>query len=92
VTELLISRAAMLEEYFMLKITPHGDLTTLPIILRGWAPNLDGLPGFLLHLATKVRTMGPLPILFFFFFFCPPSDVVVPPLICNSIFLPLLFS
>ncbi|CAG8497082.1 7562_t:CDS:10 [Diversispora eburnea] len=53
-TNTLISRRNMLLEYFSLTINESGELITLPLILKGYAPNLDKLPTFLLRLGTEV--------------------------------------
>jgi DNA mismatch repair protein MLH1 len=44
----------MLDEYFSLSFTETGDVDSLPMILKGYTPNLDRLPHFLLCLATRV--------------------------------------
>lgn len=44
----------MIDEYFSLSITPAGALEALPLLLKGYTPNLDRLPHFLLCLATRV--------------------------------------
>ncbi|CAI2167704.1 19939_t:CDS:10 [Funneliformis geosporum] len=36
------------------EIAQNGELTTLPLMLKGYAPNLDKLPTFLLRLGTEV--------------------------------------
>jgi len=54
-TELLTSRSEMLDEYFGLKIDDQGRLCALPSVIDGYIPNLDGLPIFLLRLATEVN-------------------------------------
>ena len=36
-------------------ITENGELATLPLMLKGYAPNLDKLPTFLLRLGTEVN-------------------------------------
>jgi len=45
----------MLLEYFSTTITENGELATLPLMLKGYAPNLDKLPTFLLRLGTEVN-------------------------------------
>ncbi len=44
----------MLLEYFSMTITENGELVTLPLMLKGYTPNLDKLPIFLLRLGTEV--------------------------------------
>lgn len=50
----------MLLEYFSMTITENGELATLPLMLKGYAPNLDKLPTFLLRLGTEVKLLYPL--------------------------------
>ncbi|GMK58343.1 hypothetical protein CspeluHIS016_0503750 [Cutaneotrichosporon spelunceum] len=50
---LLLAKADMLDEYFSLSMQA-GAVTTLPLLLRGYTPNLDRLPHLLLCLATRV--------------------------------------
>lgn len=44
----------MMDEYFSLRLTPEGKVESLPMVLRGYTPNLDRLPHFLLCLGTRV--------------------------------------
>lgn len=44
----------MLEEYFSMRITPEGNLTSLPLLLRGYTPDLTRLPLFLMRLVPQV--------------------------------------
>jgi len=44
----------MLLEYFSITLDDKGHLETLPIILKGYIPNMDKLPGFLLRLGIEV--------------------------------------
>ena len=44
----------MIDEYFSLKITSDGTLDSIPMLLKGYTPNLDRLPHFLLCLGTRV--------------------------------------
>ncbi|EJD05496.1 DNA mismatch repair protein MutL [Fomitiporia mediterranea MF3/22] len=50
----LIKNAAMLNEYFSMNITPEGTLTSLPLLLRGYTPDLARLPLFLMRLGPQV--------------------------------------
>ncbi|KAG9306602.1 hypothetical protein G9A89_004799 [Geosiphon pyriformis] len=50
----LIQQRDMLGEYFSMTITETGKLTTLPLIIKGYVPNLEKLPNFLLRLGTEV--------------------------------------
>jgi DNA mismatch repair protein MLH1 len=45
----------MINEYFSINLTPEGNLDTLPMLLKGYTPNLDRLPSFLLCLGTRVN-------------------------------------
>jgi DNA mismatch repair protein MLH1 len=54
VLDLLMDKREMVDEYFSLRITEDGLVETLPLILKGYMPNLDRLPHFLLCLATEV--------------------------------------
>jgi DNA mismatch repair protein MLH1 len=54
IVDQLIARKEMLLEYFSITITEKGELATLPLMLKGYAPNLDKLPTFLLRLGTEV--------------------------------------
>ena len=48
-------RREMLSEYFCLTITDEGLVQTLPLILRGYTPNLDKLPLLLMRLGPQVK-------------------------------------
>ncbi|XP_030749016.1 DNA mismatch repair protein Mlh1 [Sitophilus oryzae] len=54
VSEILIGKGAMLNEYFSLDIDKDGNLRTIPILLENYIPDLSGLPLFLIRLATEV--------------------------------------
>ena len=43
----------MLAEYFSLGITANGDVESIPVLLRGYTPNLDKLPSFLMRLGPQ---------------------------------------
>ncbi|CAM9906549.1 unnamed protein product [Discosporangium mesarthrocarpum] len=61
---LLLEKGAMLDEYFKINISRSGSgdggaeedvvLTTLPVLIEGHSPIPEGLPLFLLRLATEV--------------------------------------
>ncbi|ORX79020.1 hypothetical protein BCR32DRAFT_234585 [Anaeromyces robustus] len=53
ITQLLIEKREMLLEYFSITIDQKGNLETLPILLKGYIPNMDKLPGFLLRLGIE---------------------------------------
>jgi DNA mismatch repair protein MLH1 len=53
---LLLDKREMLDEYFSLKLSEEGQIETLPMLLKGYTPNLDRLPHFLLCLGTQVSS------------------------------------
>lgn len=50
----LVSRRAMLTEYFGLEISEHGELLSIPLLVKGYMPPLAKLPLFLLYLGPRV--------------------------------------
>ncbi|GAB5586850.1 DNA mismatch repair protein Mlh1 [Umbelopsis nana] len=54
ITNLLVDRAEMLLEYFSIRISPSGELLSLPMLIKNYVPTLDKLPLFLLRLGTEV--------------------------------------
>ncbi|KAJ6134007.1 hypothetical protein N7523_000329 [Penicillium sp. IBT 18751x] len=58
VAQTLIERREMLDEYFSLKVSPEGDLLTIPLLLKGYVPSLAKLPRFLLRLGPYVDWSG----------------------------------
>lgn len=50
-----MSKTVMLDEYFSMRITPDGKLESLPLLLRGYAPDLSRLPLFLMRLGPQVQ-------------------------------------
>ncbi|TFK49460.1 DNA mismatch repair protein MutL [Heliocybe sulcata] len=50
----VIERREMLQEYFSLGISGDGLVEYLPLLLRGYTPNLDKLPSFLMRLGPQV--------------------------------------
>lgn len=48
----------MIDEYFSISITSEGRLESIPMLLKGYTPNLDRLPHFLLCLGTRVNWGG----------------------------------
>lgn len=54
IVNLLKEKRTMLLDYFSLEIDSEGNLLTLPVLLDGYVPNLNGLPMFVLRLATEV--------------------------------------
>ncbi|ESP00174.1 hypothetical protein LOTGIDRAFT_141270, partial [Lottia gigantea] len=55
IVDFLQTKAEMLEEYFSIEIDKTGNLLTLPMLLENYIPILDGLPMFILRLATEVN-------------------------------------
>jgi DNA mismatch repair protein MLH1 len=51
---MLLDKREMIDEYFSLKITKTGNLDSLPLLLKGYTPDLDRLPHFLLCLGARV--------------------------------------
>lgn len=54
VTDQLMSRKAMLAEYFALEISDDGELLSIPLMMKGYTPSLAKLPNFLLRLGPHV--------------------------------------
>ncbi|XP_028175172.1 DNA mismatch repair protein Mlh1 [Ostrinia furnacalis] len=54
-TELLLSKRAMLYEYFSLEMNEHGDLLALPLLLDNHTPFMGALPTYLVRLVTEVN-------------------------------------
>lgn len=54
IVKLLKEKKAMMLDYFSLEIDSDGNLLTLPLLLDSYVPNLNGLPMFILRLATEV--------------------------------------
>lgn len=54
ISNTLIDRREMLDEYFSLQISPDGDLLSIPLLLKGYLPCLGKLPRFLLRLGPYV--------------------------------------
>ena len=55
ITNLLIEKGAMLNEYFCIDISEGGELLSLPELLQGHRPLPEVLPLFLIRLATEVN-------------------------------------
>ena len=47
----------MLNEYFSMKINEKGEVESLPLLLRGYIPNLEKLPLFLMRLGPQVSLL-----------------------------------
>lgn len=50
----LISRRALLAEYFSLEITEAGELCSIPLLAKGYTPSMAKMPQFLLRLGPCV--------------------------------------
>ncbi|MCI4376671.1 hypothetical protein PGIGA_G00191060 [Pangasianodon gigas] len=55
IVDFLKKKAEMLEDYFSMKIDEEGNLTALPLLLDNYSPAMEGLPLFILRLATEVN-------------------------------------
>ena len=54
ITNKILQRSAMLEDYFSMKINEHGELESLPLLQRDYRPDLNKLPLFLMRLGPQV--------------------------------------
>ncbi|NXE50516.1 MLH1 protein, partial [Casuarius casuarius] len=55
IVEFLKKKTEMLKDYFSLEINEEGNLTGLPLLIDNYVPPLEGLPMFILRLATEVN-------------------------------------
>lgn len=55
IVDFLTKKADMLEDYFSMEIDGEGNLTGLPLLLDNYIPVMEGLPMFILRLATEVN-------------------------------------
>nr|XP_033468296.1 DNA mismatch repair protein Mlh1 [Epinephelus lanceolatus] len=55
IVDFLKKKSEMLEDYFSLEIDQEGNLTGLPLLLDKYTPVMEGLPMFILRLATEVN-------------------------------------
>ncbi|XP_064133529.1 DNA mismatch repair protein Mlh1 isoform X1 [Loxodonta africana] len=55
IVEFLKKKAEMLTDYFSLEIDKEGNLIGLPLLIDNYVPPLEGLPIFILRLATEVN-------------------------------------
>ncbi|XP_037004169.2 DNA mismatch repair protein Mlh1 [Artibeus jamaicensis] len=55
IVEFLKKKTEMLADYFSLEIDEEGNLTGLPLLIDNYVPPLEGLPIFILRLATEVN-------------------------------------
>ncbi|KAF3089456.1 DNA mismatch repair protein [Orbilia oligospora] len=55
VTETVFEKREMMSEYFSLIINDEGEIESIPLLLKGYTPNLAKLPTFLLRLGPRVN-------------------------------------
>ncbi|KAF6313140.1 mutL-like protein 1 [Rhinolophus ferrumequinum] len=55
IVEFLKKKTEMLADYFSLEIDKEGNLIGLPLLIDNYVPPLEGLPIFILRLATEVN-------------------------------------
>ncbi|XP_004704126.1 DNA mismatch repair protein Mlh1 isoform X2 [Echinops telfairi] len=55
IVEFLKKKAEMLADYFSLEIDEEGNLIGLPLLIDNYVPPLEGLPIFILRMATEVN-------------------------------------
>ncbi|KAF7286678.1 hypothetical protein GWI33_004702 [Rhynchophorus ferrugineus] len=55
ISEILVEKGPMLNEYFSLNIDEQGKLRTLPILLDNYVPDALNLPLYVIRLATEVK-------------------------------------
>ncbi|XP_030061396.1 DNA mismatch repair protein Mlh1 [Microcaecilia unicolor] len=55
IVQFLQKKVEMLKDYFSLEIDEEGNLTGLPLLIENYIPPLEGLPMFVLRLATEVN-------------------------------------
>ncbi|XP_048755087.2 DNA mismatch repair protein Mlh1-like [Ostrea edulis] len=54
IVDFLKTKSEMLTDYFSIEIDQDGNVCTLPLLLDNYVPNMEGLPMYLLRLATEV--------------------------------------
>ncbi|XP_055358400.1 DNA mismatch repair protein Mlh1 [Betta splendens] len=55
IVDFLKKKSEMLEDYFSMEVDQDGNLTGLPLLLDNYTPIMEGLPMFILRLATEVN-------------------------------------
>lgn len=55
IVQFLKKKAELMKDYFSLEIDEGGSLTGLPLVIDNYVPPLEGLPMFILRLATEVN-------------------------------------
>ncbi|KAM7063681.1 DNA mismatch repair protein Mlh1 isoform 2-T2 [Molossus nigricans] len=61
IVEFLKKKTEMLADYFSLEIDEEGNLIGLPLLIDNYVPSLEGLPIFILRLATEGEVPGSTP-------------------------------
>ncbi|GAO49345.1 hypothetical protein G7K_3496-t1 [Saitoella complicata NRRL Y-17804] len=54
VHEQLVSKREMLGDYFSIELSEDGEISSIPLLIKGYVPSLAKLPGFLLRLGPNV--------------------------------------
>lgn len=55
IVEFLSSKSEILLDYFSIELDSEGNLLTLPMLLDDFVPDMEGLPMYILRLATEVN-------------------------------------
>lgn len=55
IVEAILARREMLAEYFALELDDDGNILSIPLLLKGYTPNLEKLPLFLMRLGPQVH-------------------------------------
>lgn len=55
VTEFLMEKAEMLDDYFSMEINDKGELVSLPQLMDDFVPYFGSMPSFVMRLATEVN-------------------------------------
>jgi len=87
VSNQIISRRDMLEEYFALEISEDGKLLALPLLVKDYQPSMAKLPHFLLRLGPHVNWLEEKPCFYTFLkelasFYVP--ETLPPPLTASA--------
>ena len=59
-----MSKSEMLHEYFSIDVSSDGELRRIPLVIKGYTPNMSKLPAFLLRLGINISML-----MFFYKFF-----------------------
>ncbi|XP_069469304.1 DNA mismatch repair protein Mlh1 isoform X2 [Ambystoma mexicanum] len=55
IVQFLKKKSELMKDYFSLEVDEEGNLTGLPLVIDNYVPPLEGLPMFILRLATEVN-------------------------------------